>query len=127
MTRGAVHLVGWRELHDLPCVHHRNPVAHVIDHAQIVGDQQVGKAQLRLEVLKQGDDLRLHRDVKRREGLVGHYVVRMHGQGAGDADALTLASAELVRISVEMLPGQTHPLYELHRLLPAPLTGHSAG
>ena len=51
---------GWRgsrymplavgELGDAAQVHHRDAVADVLDHAQVVGDEEVGQAQLALEL-----------------------------------------------------------------------------
>jgi len=35
-------------------------MAHVLDHPQIVGDEQIGKSQLLLQLGEQVDDLRLN-------------------------------------------------------------------
>ena len=48
---------------------------------------------------EQIDDLRLDRDVERRDRLVADDQLRLAGQRAGDADALALAAGELVRIA----------------------------
>ena len=80
-------------------VHHRHPVADVLDHAQVVGDEEVGQPELLLQIEQQIEDLGLHRDVERGDRLVGHDQARIEGQGAGDADALALAAAEGVRDS----------------------------
>ena len=49
---------------------------------------------------EQVDDLRLDRDVERGDGLVADEHVRLHGERAGDRDALALAAGELVRKAV---------------------------
>jgi len=72
-----------------------------------------------LQVLQQGDYLGLHRYIQRGEGLVRHDEPRMHRQGARDADTLTLPTAELVWVSVEVAWGQSGPHDERPRL---PLT-----
>ena len=63
-----------RVLEDRPCVgvlddaaeiHHRDAVADVLDHREIVADEQVAELALALQVLQQVDDLRLDRDVER--------------------------------------------------------------
>jgi hypothetical protein len=43
----------------------------VADHAEVVGDEDVGELELVLEVLEQVDDLGLDRDVQRGDRLVG--------------------------------------------------------
>ena len=43
------------------------------------------------------DDLRLHRDVERRDRLIGHDEIRLGRERARDGDALALAAGELVR------------------------------
>jgi len=45
--------------------HDQHVVADVVDHAQVVGDEQAGQAQALFEVVEQFEDLRLHRDVQR--------------------------------------------------------------
>ena len=73
----------------LTCSHHR----------QIVRDEQVGQPEPLLQVEQQVQDLRLDRDVERRDRLVGHDELGVQRQRAGDADALALAAGELVRDS----------------------------
>jgi hypothetical protein len=46
------------------------------------------KAELRLEILEQVQDLRLHRDVERRHRLVGDDELRVQGEAPRDADPL---------------------------------------
>ncbi len=91
------------QLGDLPEVHHGDPVGDVAHDAQVVRDEDVGQPELRLEVLEQVEDLRLHRDVERRDGLVGDDQLRVDGERAGDADPLALAARELVREPVVVL------------------------
>ena len=88
------------ELDDLAQVHHRHPVADVPDHRQLVGDEQVGQVELLLQVFHQVDDLRLDRDVEGADRLVRDHERRVEHQGPCDADALPLATRELVRIAV---------------------------
>jgi hypothetical protein len=68
-----------------------------------MGDHQVGQPEAVLEVLEQVDDLGLHRDVEGRDGLVEHDELGVESERACDADALTLAAGELVRVSVAVL------------------------
>ena len=66
------------------------------------------RPELFLKVLEQVDDLRLDRDVERRDGLVGDDELRVDGQRPRDADALALAPGELVRIAVRVVRLQAH-------------------
>ena len=97
---------GWRnsvapvgQLGDPAQVHHRDPVADVLDDAHVVGDEQVGQPELALELLEQVEDLGLDRDVERGDRLVADDEVRLEHERAGDPDALALAAGELVRVA----------------------------
>ena len=70
-------LLGVGDLDQLADVHHRDAVADVLDDAQVVGDEQVGQAELVLQVLEQVEDLRLDRDVERRDRLVADDQLRV--------------------------------------------------
>src|SRR5262249_31657159 len=65
-------------------VHHHETVGDVLNHREIVADEQVGHTELRLEVLEQVDHLRAYRDVERRYRLGAN-----DGLGAGRERART--------------------------------------
>ena len=71
--------------------------------AQVVGDEQVGQAEVVLQVVEQVDDLGLDRDVESRDRLVEDDQLRLEREGAGDADPLALTARELVREAVDVL------------------------
>ena len=91
------------QLHDPAQVHHGHAVGDVPHDREVVGDEEIGQAELRLEVLQEVDDLGLDRDVERRDGLVADDQRGLHGEGARDAHALPLAARELVRVAVGVL------------------------
>src|SRR5215471_8662269 len=97
-------------LNDLTKVHHRDAVADVGDGGQIVADEQIAHAQLLLQVLELGDDLRTNRDVKSRDRLVEHDQPGFGGQRPGDGDALPLAAAKLMREQVGHIRWQSDEL-----------------
>ncbi len=68
--RLLVEVVALGELHRVTEVHDHHAVRDVADDVQIVRDEDVGEAELALEVLEQVEDLRLDRDVERRYRLV---------------------------------------------------------
>ena len=71
----------------------------MLDHAQVVGDEQVGQAELALQILQDVQHLRLDGNIQRRDRLVADDELRAQGQGAGNADALALAAGKLVRVA----------------------------
>ena len=94
-------------------IHHRDAVADVLDHREIVGDEQIGEPELALQVHQQIEHLRLDRDVERGHRLVADDQLRLQRERAGDADALALAAGELVRIVVHLRRPQADLLEQL--------------
>ena len=92
-------------------------VAHIADDAQVMGDKQVGQAELVLQILQQIQDLRLHRDIKRRSRLIEDNQARLNRQRAGDANALLLAAAEFMGIAIIMLLFQANHAHEFQDAL----------
>src|SRR5215470_3743561 len=113
----GVQLLRRRDLDDLAQVHHGHARADVLDDGEIVRDEDVREAELGLEILEQVDDLRLDRDVQRRDGLVGDDQFGTDGERARDADALPLTARELVRVAPQMLGRQANRLQQLHDAL----------
>src|SRR5439155_1767155 len=77
--------------------------ADMLDDGDVVGDEEVGKPELLLQIAEQVDDLRLNRDVERRNRLVADDKPRVERQRAGNADALALSARKFVREAVERL------------------------
>ena len=92
------------------------------DHAHVVGDQQRGHAQPVLEVVEQGQDLGLDRDVERGGRLVGDQHPRLAGQRDRDHHPLAQPAGELVRVILQPLARSRQPdqLEHLQRRGPAP-------
>ena len=97
---GSVEVVGTGDLDQLPEVHDRHPVAHVLHHSQVVGDEHHGEVEPGLEVGQQIEDLSLHRHVEGGDRFVTDQQIRFGHQCPGDADALALATGELARAAV---------------------------
>ena len=83
-----------------------------------MGDEEIGQAELLLQVLQQVDHLRLDRDVERRDRLVADDQLGLDRERAGDADALALAAGEFVREAAHVVGLQADRLEQLAR--PAP-------
>ena len=86
-----------------------------------MGDEQVGEAQLLLQVLQQVHHLGLDGDIECGHGLVEDQQLRCQGQRAGDADALLLAAGELGGVAAEHGAGEADQLEQLRHPL------HAAG
>ncbi len=82
---------------------HADAVGDVLDHGQVMGDEQVGRAGLLLDVLHQVDHLRLNGHVQCRDALVGDDELGVHDEGAGNAHALALTAGELVGVTLSVL------------------------
>ena len=108
VQRFPVEPVAGRQFDDLAEVHHGHPVGDVADHAEVVGNEQVGEPEPLLQILEKVDDLGLDRHVERGDRFVADDELGLEGEGAGDADALALAAGELVRVSVRKARAQSH-------------------
>ena len=62
-------------------------------------DEQVGQAEVALQLRQQVDDLRADADVERGDRFVANDELWPERKGAGDADALALSAGELVGIA----------------------------
>ncbi len=110
-----------RDLDDAPEVHHRDAVRDVLDHREVVRDEDVREAEALLQVLQQVHHLRLHRDVERRHRFVADDELRLDGERARDRDALPLAAGELVRVALRVRRRQADDAQQLgHALALAP-------
>jgi len=92
-------MVGWREDvgcfsigEDLPLAHDRHLVGDTPDRAEVVGDEQIGKAVLFLQAAQQFEDILGDERIERRRDLVANDSIRLCCQSASDADALLLTS-----------------------------------
>ena len=73
MQRIPKHLLNARRFHDLAHVHDQDVVADVLDHPEIVGNEQIGQPQILLQILKEVEYLRLYGGVQCRDRLISHY------------------------------------------------------
>src|SRR6185295_19905149 len=74
---------------------------------KIVRDEDVSQPQFALEFDEQVEDLRLDRNVKRGNRLVGDHEFRSKHERAGDLDALALATRQLMGVALRSLPPQS--------------------
>jgi hypothetical protein len=101
MTRPAQQLHTRALLHDLARIHDRHPVGHLVDHAEVVRDEQHRGARLGGEFAQQLQDLRANGGVERGRRLVGDQQARPHRHGHGDQHSLLEPARQLVRVGGE--------------------------
>src|SRR5207253_9347209 len=80
---------------------------------EVMRDEEIGELQLLLQVHQQIDDLRLNRHVQRRHRLVEDDERGTECERASQADSLTLTSAELMRIALEVRRVEADEMKEL--------------
>src|SRR5262249_17998701 len=101
-----------RELDDPAQIHHGDAMTDVLDDGEIVRDEQIGETELALQVDEKIDDLRLHRDIERRDRLVADDQLRPRRERARDAEALALTAREFVRVPRHLIGAQADALEE---------------
>ncbi len=106
MLRILDHLLRRSLLDDAAQIHDADAVRHVLHDCQIVADEQVGQAQLSLQILHEVKNLRLNGHVQGGDRLVGDDQVGCQGQRASKTDALELSARELVGVAVQDFFGQ---------------------
>ena len=109
MARFREQRVRRRRLDDLAEIHHGDAVGDVLDHGEIVRDEDVGQPKPVLQLAQQVEDLRADRDVERRDRLVADDQFRLDRERAGDGDALALAAGEFVRIAPRRAAARARP------------------
>ncbi len=82
-----------------------------------MGDEQHRQVEALADLLEERQHLRLHRDVERRDRLVGDQELGLDRQRARDADPLALSAGELVRIAAERLRIHAHQGHQPARAL----------
>ena len=98
MRRRREDPIDWRLFDDPPGVHHRDPVRHFGDDAEVVGDEQQRQMKRSPHLTQQVEDLRLDRDVERGRRLVGDDERWFGRERKRDHRALSQPAAQLMRI-----------------------------
>lgn len=88
--------------YDSPKIHDEDALADVFDNCEIVGDKEISDSVSVLKILKKIDDLGLYRNVKRADRFITNDQPGFHREGSGNSDSLTLASAQLMRITASV-------------------------
>ena len=114
MSRIRVKIVARGDLNDPAKVHDRGALADVLDHAQVVRDKKVGQTKPLLKVLQEVYDLRLNRNVERRNRFVENEERGLDRKRARDSDPLALAAREFMGMAVEGVRVETNHLEQMN-------------
>jgi hypothetical protein len=108
--RIAQDFAGIPALDDLAVGHDHDRIRDGASHREIMGDEQIGDAEPAIEIGEKVKDLRADRHIERRHWLIGNDQLRFCDDGAGDGEALTLATGKFMRIFVPVLSRYANPL-----------------
>ncbi len=103
-----------RLLDDAPEIHYRDTRCHMLDDSQIVTDDDVCQTEFFSQILKQIENLRLHRHIERTCGFIADNDLRPVDQRARNSHALALATGKLVR---KIVVNPLRKADELHHFL----------
>ena len=118
MERPAEQHLAGAGFHDAPPVHDRHSRAEKSDHREIVGDEEVRKVVLALELAEEIQHLSLDRDVEGRDRLVEHDEARLGRERARHRDALTLPAGHLRWTATKELGAEPDELEQLDHARP---------
>src|SRR5579883_311462 len=108
-----------RQLDDAARAHDGDAIGDIVDHGEIVRDEEICERELPLQIFQQVEDLRLDRYVERRDRLIANDEIGTERQGPCNADALPLTAGEAVRITLQMTHIEPDQIHELaHDLTP---------
>ena len=103
--------------HHLAQVHDGDVVRDVLDHRQVVGDEQIRQVPLFLQLHHQVEDLGLDGHIQCGDRLVAHDEGGIQDQRPGDAHPLAAAAVQLMGIEVESPLRQAHHVHGVPDLL----------
>ena len=86
------------QLDDVSQVHHGDSIGNVADYREIVGDEDIRKVELFLQVLHQVHNLGLNGYIQCADRLVGNDNLGICRQGSSDADTLALSTGKFMRV-----------------------------
>ena len=92
MKRIVKYLPARTHFDELAEIHYADASRYVLDNGQPMRNEKIGQPELSLEILKQIDDLCLHRHVKRRNRFVAYYEFRIESKSSRDSDSLALTA-----------------------------------
>ena len=103
MQRIGIELICICDLHEISKIKHPDLITDLLDHLQLMADEQIGQPVFFLKILKHLNDLGLQGNIQRRNGLIADYKFRLYGKCSCNGNPLTLSAGELMRILQKIL------------------------
>ena len=100
-------------LHYTAQIHNSNVIREMVDHREVVGDENIGQPHFFLQALEQIQDLGLDRDIQSGNRLIAHNKFGVERQCAGDADTLPPAAVQFVGIGVDQPFCKAHDIHQI--------------
>ena len=116
--RGRKNFVRLPVFHDAALAHHGNTVRNVMNHGQIMGNEDHGQVQVAGQSDEKVQNLGLDGDVQRRNGFIRNDQPGFRSQGTRDGYALALASGKFMGILAHQGGIQAHPFHQFRHLVP---------
>ena len=115
---GRKQRLGGTDLADSSQVHHRHGVAKLVDHTQVMGNEQHRGLETLLKLQQQIHHRCLNGDVQRGQRFIAKNERRPAGERPGERHALLLAAAQLPGQAVEIRFPQPHRLQKAYDFIP---------
>ena len=115
---GGKNFVRLPVFHDAALAHHGNTVRNVMNHGQIMGNEDHGQVQVAGQSDEKVQNLGLDGDVQRRNGFIRNDQPGFRSQGTRDGYALALASGKFMGILAHQGGIQAHPFHQFRHLVP---------
>ena len=103
MQRIGIELICICDLHEISKIKHPDLITDLLDHLQLMADEQIGQPVFFLKILKHLDDLGLQGNIQCRNGLITDYKFRLYGKCSCNGNPLTLSAGKLMRILQKIL------------------------
>jgi hypothetical protein len=100
------------ELDDVTEVHDRDPIRNMLNNQEVVSNKEIGELQFALKLFEGIENLSLDRNVEGGDRFIANNEFRIEGEGAGDADALTLTTAEFVGVTGGVFGAEADRLHQ---------------
>jgi hypothetical protein len=95
-------------LYDFSQIHDSDPMAHVFDDTEIVGDKKVGIPMTSLKFFNEVEDLSLDGNIQGGSRFIKNDKLGPRDESPCDPDALSLPSAEFMGIPIHVILVEAH-------------------
>lgn len=113
VLRGAENGISCAVFYDFSALHDGDVVRDVVDHREVMGDEEHADAHIMRELGEEVEDLALDGDIERGDRLIRQEKCGAWSNGACNGDALALAAGELVRVFEHVLRAEANALHKL--------------